>query len=453
MTEQLLVLEDIISELRGLKSPLQQDLYFVTLPVQAQAALHGKALPQLVVADFADYGSEKMRLLQDIRGLQPAMPMIALVGFGDDAARARLWEAGFQEVLMRPVAVDVLEQAVRRQLKILRMHKQIARMERQAKGWVRFTDVIGSSAVMRQVVALGEQVAVARKHALIEGAGGTGKALLARAIHGRMCPEGAFVTLDCEYLPEQALERLFSPAGLWQAARGGVLFIREVGQMPPELQQALLERMQREDEGVRVLASSSVALEDNIRKGEFSHGLYRLLRQGYIPMPSLEERKDDIALLAQHFLDVHTARVNKFIRCFSEDALKALTRSHWPGNVAQLSALVYRCCMLCNHDMIDEGTLRMVQQLEPMYYTQMQLTPRDTPTLVDAEGRIKKLKSIEEEAIRYALMHYGGSMTKAAASLGIGRSTLYRRMMGKDQMVRANQTTRPMMAISSSDFS
>ncbi len=465
MVDRLVVMEDDASQLRGIESSMLQSFsYFTVAPGSGLADLtgifaQGKTLPALIVVDFGAYTPDKVRLLQDVRAHKPLVPMIVLTPFGDEMARQRMLKLGVSDVLVKPVELDRLVHAVHTALKVQRMSTLIARLERHTKGTMGLSDIVGYSAPIKHVISMAEHVAQTGKATLIEGGNGCGKTLFAQAIHGSASAGEAFVTLDCEQLPDEgAAEMMFAPVtGRLDAAKGGTLYLREVGLLPAPMQQLLLERLQVMEgsgEPVRVLASSSVALEGLIRKGLFNPALYRMIRKSYIPVPSLSERREDIALLAQHFLNMHTARDNKFISHFSDDALRALANSEWPGNVAQLSSLVYRCTMLCNHDTIDAGTLRMIQQLEPVHYAgQMQMLAGDTPSMVDAQGRIKKLKYIEEEAIRYALTHFGGSMTKAAQSLGIGRSTLYRRMTGKDQMPRENQTRRPMMEMSSTDFS
>lgn len=466
MVDRLFVLEDAASQLRTIESAILCAFTYITVPAEGVfdgvAALfpQGKVLPALIIVDFKEMTQARVRLLQDIRGSRPLIPLVVLLPFGEEAMRKQMFALGASEVLTKPMELDRLTHSIQTVLKMQRMSMLIGQLERRVSGMMGFGDIVGYSAPIKHVISMGEHVAVARKHALIEGESGTGKSLMARAIHGSTDGHAAFVWLDCENLPEdRAEEFVFGEKGKISEAKGGTLYLRELGCFPALLQHQLVEALQKVETGsdaVRVIASSSVPLEPLIRKGLFSHGLYRFVRRGYIPMPRLDDRREDIPLLAQHFLAMHTARDNKFIHRFSEDALRALANSEWPGNVAQLSDLVHRCTMLCNQDTIDAGTLRLVQQLEPVHYAgQMQQLAGDMPSLVDMQGKIKKLKNIEDEAIRFALKHYGGSMTKAAASLGIGRSTLYRRMVegGKDQMPRANQTTRPMIRMSNTDFS
>lgn len=465
MADRLLVLEDAPSQLRIIESSFLYPISYATIPREGEEGAGrklfgpGKPLVALIIVDFRAFTPAHFQLLQEVRATRPLMPMIVLAPFGEEALRERLYRIGGCEVLYRPVEVGRLTHSIQTQLKMHRMSSLIARLERQASGTMRLGDMVGNSSCLRHVLSMAEHVHQTRKPALIEGENGTGKTLLARVIHGCAGRASPFVVLDCENLPERSAEHfIFAPdIGKLDEAQDGTLFLREIGGLPPDLQQPLLDALLRNEGRWRILCSSSVALEPLIRSGGFSHALYRHVRQCYIPMPSLQERREDIPLLAEHLLRIHTARENKYIRRFSDDALRAMTAAEWPGNVAQLSNLVWRCCMLCNEDTIDAGTLRLVQQLEPVHYAgQMQLMTGDMPSLVDAQGRIKKLKFIEEEAIRYALRHYGGSMTKAAASLGIGRSTLYRRMVSTplgDYVPRANQTTRPIMRISSGDLS
>ena len=461
MIEQVLVLEDVHSQLRVVSSSIQHSLAFISV-VSGQGVVHcedifskNKVLPAIILADFSHYKTEHMHLLREIRASRPLIPMLALVPFGDKALKQALYAMGICEVLFRPIEVDELVHRINSQLIMQRMSSLIMRLERKFSGKVLFGDLVGYSSSLKQAIARAQQLA-GKRVVMIEGEVGTGKTLLARAMHGAVAADQEFLFVDCEREVSRCTDVM--PLPTIEGLGVGTLYLREVRYLTKKMQEQFLSWLRLNEVssgGVSLICTSSVRLQDLVKDNLFDPELCWLLCRNSIVMPSLYERREDIAKLAQHFLAMHTARNNKFINRFSDDALRMLANADWPGNVTQLSNLVYRCCMLCNHDVIDAGTLRLVQQLEPVHYArQANGISAGMPSMLDAKGKIKKLKSIEEEAIQYVLSHSDGSMTKAAASLGIGRSTLYRRITGKEpQMLRANQTTRPMMRMSSTDFS
>jgi DNA-binding NtrC family response regulator len=166
-------------------------------------------------------------------------------------------------------------------------------------------------------------------------------------------------------------------------------------------------------------------------------------------MPPLSRRTGDVVRLAEHFFALHTASENRHIRNITDRALQSLANYPWPGNVGQLAHVIWRAVLLCENESLDVDELRMVLKSKPIHVGD---PPRGMSLLVDERGEVKTLKSVEQEAIRFALDHAAGCMTRAARSLGIGRSTLYRKvseLQAAGYISRDSQTMRPMMSVSS----
>ncbi|MBY0407576.1 MAG: sigma 54-interacting transcriptional regulator, partial [Rickettsiales bacterium] len=241
MLDRVLVLEDMPSQLRGLGLGGLNPASFLCVPPgeagsPAGITAEGKVQPGLVIVDFTDYSNGQVQFLLTLRANAPRIPMIALLPFGKEELRPRLMHAGLHDTLLKPLETERLVHCAQLALKLQRMSAQIARLERQASGLVQFSDLVGHSAALRHVVSLAEHVAQSRKHCLIEGEAGTGKTLLARAIHGCMAP---FVMVDCEALSlADADAMLFAPGvGKLSQAEGGTLLLREVSVLAVSLQE------------------------------------------------------------------------------------------------------------------------------------------------------------------------------------------------------------------------
>ncbi|NBO19083.1 MAG: sigma-54-dependent Fis family transcriptional regulator [Proteobacteria bacterium] len=472
MSETIVIIEDVPSQLRGAQPQLRLALQFVAVDCRGGNGIPDGLLQHvknvsLIIFDFETLSQEHLYLMAELRAAWPQLPQIVLLPLGQEWQYQRLVDMGMTDVLVKPLELTRLRISVGNALKVQRMSQLIARLERATAMHVHFGELVGNHPDFVLAKQKAQDMARNDRPVFIEGVEGAGKTLLAQAIHGQSERGGrAFVVMDCRRVEEREAEALLFGsegefAGKIDAAQNGTLYLREIGALSVALHHRLHDTLQSgqwrgRPMNLRVICSSSAPLEPQVRDGKFSLALYRWLHAEPIALPPLEARRADIPALAHHFLTMHSAREGKYISRLSDDALESLCAQEWPGNVAQLSALVQRCCLLAAHDMIDAGTLRLVQQLESVHYPSRQVQMEDVPSCVDRQGRVKKLKSIEEEVIHFALKSSGGCMTKAARSLGIGRSTLYRRVLSGDakaHKILANQTTRPKMRMSSSDFS
>src|SRR5690606_29049315 len=302
---------------------------------------------------------------------------------------------------------------------------------------------IGKNRRFREVVKLAETVAPTDSTVLITGESGTGKEVLARYIHALSERDaGPFVSMNCAALPESLLEsELFGHVkgaftgavrdkdGLLVAARGGTFFLDEVGEMSPSLQVKLLRALQEREVvpvgatepvaiDVRIIAATNRDLEHEMRKGTFRSDLYYRLNVISLHIPPLRERRDDVPLLADHFLTA-LARANDReppLR-LAASALEALQAYDWPGNVRELENALERAAVLCTGDVLDVDTL-------PKHIVE----PRPEPIVSERPPANPTLEVIERAYILWVLQAEGGNKARAAEVLGIDPSTLYRKL-------------------------
>ncbi|HEY1151575.1 MAG TPA: sigma 54-interacting transcriptional regulator, partial [Pseudoduganella sp.] len=391
----LLLVDDDPDLLRLLSMRLEANGYKVTGVDSAEAALARMSmeLPAMVISDIRLPGRDGMALFQQIRRQYPALPVILLTAHGTIPDAVEATSLGAYAYLTKPfeakVLLDRIDQA-------LSLSAPSVVQSRSDEHWRE--EIISRSQAMAELLAEAKLVAVSDASVLIRGESGTGKELLARAIHrASRRARAPFIAVNCGAIPEQLLEsELFghvkgsftgavsSREGLIQAADGGTLFLDEIGDMALHLQVKLLrvlqERVVRQvgsDAGrpvdVRVLSATHRDLEQAMLEGQFREDLYYRLNVITLTLPPLSQRREDIGLLATQFLQMLSAKYQKTVNGFAPDALEALTRAAWPGNVRQLYNVVEHVCALATAPLVP---LKLVQRalrvpsLEVLSYTE-----------------------------------------------------------------------------------
>jgi len=455
--ETILIASDEPSQLRTTEQAIKDKLGYITFTAnsidEAIRWMYTEKQPgcDLLLLDFVQVKQTDADLIRTVKASRPQVLVMALIPYGDEETAQRMVEAGVDDFLSKPVMLTRLRLSLRNLLQLQRMGRYIAKLERKVDGQVHFEDIIGESPALKTALAIARQAASSKMPVWIEGERGTGKEWLARAIHGSSARSGKpFVMIDCAAVSGEGMELTHK----LREADQGTLFIKDVDLLDAGLQQRILSLRDFAKTAlaadIRFICSTRMKMDPLVAQEKFSPTLYQWLRGVSVILPPLRERKSDIEALARHFILMHSASENKYIQGLTPHALELLVANSWPGNVRQLSNQLWRAVLICNGDTIDAGDIRLIQQLQPANYDgSNSISP---PELLDMQGRMKKLKSIEEEAIRFALHYSGGCMTRAARNLGIGRSTLYRRVSELElsgQISRANHTTRPMMTVSS----
>lgn len=428
----------------------------------------------LIVLDLDLPDIDALGLLRKIQAADAA-PVIVLASAPSAPLAKLAMREGAADYLMKPLTAERVEISMRNALKISVLEEEISRLKRQADGKLAWSDIIAVSPEMQRALGLAKRAAELDIPVLIEGEAGTGRELIAKAIHAAS-PRAAqrLVTVD---LREHTAPGRTSPAetlldALWMEAEGGTLYVQEVSELSQRDQErlaALLARRGRSGEGkgeegksanVRLICSSSANLIELVKNRQFREDFYYLINVFPIWIPPLRDRPDDLAHLVWHYLARFAAEEGKHIQSIDADALAMLKSYSWPGNVRQLENAIYRAVILSEGDQlrVDDlpqiaahvrGFSAMVPPAPPpqareayrgpaMFGSPLAITTPSVPYLppsaplgipaLTEEGEIRRLNEIEADLIKLALGHYRGHITEAARRLGIGRSTLYRKM-------------------------
>ena len=440
MRKNILIIEDKPSQLRLAEYKLPFALHYYSEPIGISkqpfsAGLDMVPQPDVILLDLEVTDTTYLHILQDIKFHYPYWPVIVLTSYGQEELALQALGAGASDYITKPMSLERLTTTIRNVLKMQNMNASIARLERVESKRMFLSDVVGVSENIKQAVAQAEQTTNSDIPVWIEGQPGTGKSLLAQAIHGSSKRSGRpFIEVDCAKLAE---DETYAFTRAMHDVQGGTIYLKSICRLSEQFQYALLAILEnRAMQDIQTLSSTCRFIMGynlpitRTSKQKAHHTLYEQCSgNNIIALLPLRQRKEDIASLAKHFIAMAAASENKTVLDLCDDALILLESMDWPGNISQLSRTIHRAVLLCSYHELDAGTLRLIQQLDAVNYSAKGNSLATlAPTLVDIRGHVKKLKFIEEEAIRFALANCGGSMTRAARNLGIGRSTLYRKI-------------------------
>ena len=416
--------------------------------------------PKAVFTDLRMPGLPGLQLLERLHAQQPGLPVIVMSAFTDVAATAAAYRLGAFDYLPKPFDLDQAVEAARRAIA-----GSAAPAVAAPRAAASELDLIGRSAAMREVFRAIGRVAATDLNVLITGETGTGKELVARALHTHSARAGApFVALNTAAIPSELLESelfgheagAFTGAtrrhpGRFEQADGGTLFLDEIGDMPLLLQTRLL-RVLAEGEfyrvggreliraDVRIIAATHQDLEAKVQRGEFRADLLHRLDVVRIHLPALRERREDVPLLAEHFLSRAVQAMRLEAKRFAPAALAALRAAEWPGNVRQLENLCRRLAVMAPGREIGladlpgaagaaaGGEVEWVAALRT--WAERELVEGRADLHARAEGELERV------LFAAALAHHGGHRQQAAAALGLGRNTLTRKL-GSSRQRRA----------------
>jgi DNA-binding NtrC family response regulator len=441
---KILVVDDEASILNTLQILLKGEGFEVHTASTAGAGLEllDDVGPDLVLSDIRMPGKSGLELLDEVRGRDGEIPVILMTAQASLQSAVQAVNQGAYYYLQKPFSNDELVALCRRavETRVLKKENRALKREIQRRDGRAADRPIGRNRAFVEILKLAETVAPTDSTVLITGESGTGKEVLARYLHALSeRAEGPFVSINCAALPENLLEsELFGHVkgsftgavrdkdGLLVAARGGTFFLDEIGEMTPQLQVKLLRALQERevvpvgatvpvDIDVRIVAATNRDLEQEIRSGGFRSDLYYRLNVISMHLPALRDRKDDIPLLADHFLEEMAGE--EAPPAIAEDAMTLLTAYDWPGNVRELENALERSFVLTRNGSIDGDSLpeRIVQ-------------PPAAPIVSDRPAANPTLEVIEKAYILWVLDAEDGNKAKAAEVLGIDPSTLYRKL-------------------------
>jgi DNA-binding NtrC family response regulator len=401
-------------------------------------------------------GGDGLEVLGKIRDLDPEVMGIIVTAYASVESAVEALRKGAFDYITKPFANDHLKAVVRNALAQKTLFRENRFLRRELREKYRFENIIGKSDTIEQVFRIMEKVARTDSSVLIAGESGTGKELVARAIHFKSeRTNGRFLPINCGALPETLLESelfgykrgaftgaMHDKVGLLKAADKGTVFFDEIGEMPLALQVKLLRSLQEREcyplgsndpiaFDVRVLCATNRDLEAEVKAGRFREELLYRINVITITLPPLRERKDDIPLLANHFLRKFEKSLARGGMRFSKGAIKLLLTYAWPGNVRELENTVERAAILAETDVIHSHDLP-----EKLHHAV-------AVTASELENPSMTLEELEREHIKRVLTRVEGNKERAAQTLGIHVSTLYRKI----QRYRLEGATAPAPAV------
>jgi DNA-binding NtrC family response regulator len=444
MTQRILVVDDeqIIRE--SLSYVLKREGYGVDEAANGKEALtKHEALPyDIIITDVEMPEMKGVELLKQIRQRTPQTLVVIITAFGSVETAVQALREGAADYILKPINFDDLIYRMKKlfDYRALVIENSLLRQELQRN--YDFDQIIGQSLSMKKVFEMIKRVARSEGTVLITGKSGTGKELVARAIHyNSPRHDKRFVPINCGAIVDTLFEsELFGHKkgsftgatvdkdGLLKVADGGTVFLDEVSEIPLPLQVKLLRALEQKEItpvgmtdplsiDVRIIAATNRDLRKEVENGRFRDDLYYRLNVVEIDLPSLKERQDDIPILAQHFLDMFKKQMGKPIQGFANEAMHALLQYQWKGEVRELENVVERSVIFC-----DENFIKLEHLPEYM-------RPAESAPSSSRQGSLKDaVRSFERQFIQQTLAAYGQNKETAAEVLGISLSSLYRKI-------------------------
>jgi len=427
----------------SLRKVLTRELADAGFDVKSFASAEGvveavrRQSPDALLLDLRLPGIDGLELLERVRAVDDGCQVVVFTGHGAVPEAVEAMRRGAHDFLTKPVRLDVLEQTLRRAVEKRGLLEGNVRLRRALEASAGTSGLLGASAAMDRLRHEITRVAASSSAVLVQGENGTGKELVARAIHAHSPrAEQPFVVVNCGAVPAALVESelfghekgAFTGAdrrriGLFEAAHEGTLFLDEIGELPKAVQPTLLRALQFGEirpvgsdrtrvVDVRIVAATNRKLQEMVGKGDFREDLYYRVATLVIEVPPLRERREDVRALAATFLARCAARTGRAL-AFDETALRRLEEHDWPGNVRELENAAERLCVMADGERI---TAELVEQ----HVLRRGGTAGQLPTL--------DLDELEKRAVVAALARHGGDKKAAALTLGIALKTLYNKL-------------------------
>ena len=401
--------------------------------------------PDVVVTDLMLPDIDGVALLRRLKEIDPWPEVIVISGQGTIARAVEAGQAGAFFFLEKPVSQDGLMNIISRAIDRTQERAEHQQLKDQIRGQYSFANIVGQSKKMKELFELVESVAASDANILIQGENGTGKELIANAIHyNSKRAKGPFIKINCAAIPKDLIEsELFGykkgaftgatmdKEGLFEMAEGGSLLLDEIGEMPPYLQTKLLRVLQEREYrpigsdrivhvDFRLICATNIDLDTALREGRLREDLYFRINTITLRVPPLRERTEDIPLLCDYFLDKFRQRYQKNVKSLAPSVYHLLIRNRWPGNVRELENAIERAVLVAKGTEIAVADLPESIREESTSSTDFVIPPHRT------------LAEIEKMAILQTLQRTNWNKQEAAQILGLYRPTLYSKMKKHD---------------------
>lgn len=481
MAKTILLVDDDPTQRRLMRAVCEKAGYPVLQADNGEAALSLLRSPQggdvgLMMLDLRMPGLGGMETLRRTKTFREDLPVIVLTAQGGIDTAVEAMQLGAADFFVKPASPERVVVSIKNALSLTTLQGEVSRLKRKREGAMAFGDLIGESGALSHVVKLGERAAASTIPILITGESGTGKEMIARAIQGSSDRAGKpFITVNCGAIPENLVESIlfghekgsFTGAsakhiGKFQEADGGTIFLDEVGELPADMQVKLLRVLQESEVDsiggkrpvkvdVRVISATNRDLAEEVKNGTFREDLFYRLNVFPIEIPPLRDRTEDIPALISHFIERYNAEENRDVRGVRHEVLEVLSAQAWPGNVRQLENTIFRAVVLAEGAYLSADDFPLLaNEFEaagvvsgpPMIAGAededgvVEATPTSSDpgaaseavAIFDRGGHLRSLQEIEKDLIALAIDTYDGKMSEVARRLGMGRSTLYRKL-------------------------
>jgi len=449
---RILVVDDEASIREFLQIMLKREKMDVDLAENGRVAWDKLANEQydLIISDIQMPEMSGIDLLKKVKEKDPATPVLMITAFGSTETAVEAMKLGAFDYLTKPFKIDDVKLRIEKALENKSLVQDNIRLRKEVGEKYQFSNIIGQAPSMMRIYEMIRRVGPTPSNILVTGESGTGKELVAKALHyNSSLAEGPFVSVNCGAIPENLMESemfghkkgsftgaVADKKGYFEIADGGTLFLDEIGELPLQLQASLLRALgegvfypvgasEPVTTSVRVVAATNRVLEEEIVKGSFREDLYFRLNVIHIKVPALRERKEDISVLVEHFVEKFSKRFGKDVRSVSKDTLDLMGAYNWPGNVRELENVIERMMALESGDsLLPEGLPDFIREpLKPKFDSLSE-------TLSWNASGVKLddiLSSVEREYLLKALHQTGGTKRDAARLLSISmRSLRYR---------------------------
>ncbi len=440
--KSILVVDDEVSVRTSLEKVLSKEGYITRMAGSGNDAIKilSKVAVDIVLSDLKMPDGDGLELLRAIKKKTPNTEVILLTGYGTVETAVEAMKEGAYDFITKPFKKAVILSTIERAIERQNLRQENTYLKAQLGKGKAYDEIIGKSQVLQDVLVMVERVAPLITTVLITGASGTGKELIAQAIHKKSpFADKRFVPINCGAIPENLIESelfghvkgaftgaLRDKKGLFKVAEGGTIFLDEIVSVPLNLQVKLLRAIDQKEIlpvgstnpeviDVRIVAATNKNLANEVEEGNFREDLYYRLNVVGINIPPLKERVEDIPELINHFIKIYNAQLGKKITGVNEKTLNALMDYPWKGNVRELENAVERAMIFCDSDI-----------LTMQHFTQ--ISSENSSSRNSDDDLKSSVRRFEQERIFKALKAAGNDKSKAAEILGLSLSSLYRKM-------------------------